>query len=698
MFSNDEGQDLKEPRDTENDSLLKPKSYFKPPRNRNSCLDKTIDYVKQQKFVHKIKNESNISKDQWKGICTLKNNDKIVIQEADKGGCVVIMNKEHYKEMILTHLNDTATYKKTDSNCDKKVRLRLEKLAKKHQDMLTKEETAFIVNFTFRTSNFYGLPKVHKSKLIKEAIESRNSEYVELLAPQDLTLRPIVGGPVCPTRPLSNLLDILLKPFIVHVNSYIKDNLDFLSKCSRDNKETSVLVTFDVKSLYTSIPHEYGIEALTYWVDNFPNDLHRRFSKEFVVESARFILENNNFIFDDEFYTQISGTAMGTIFAPTYATLTMGYLELKLYDVCLRSFGPTVKKLVYENWSRFLDDCEILLDKTLITPEQLLEILNSLHNEIQFTMEYSDTEIPFLDILIKRGKNGIILDLYRKPTDTQRCLNFSSCHPSHCKRNIPFCMARRICTIVENSDRKAQHLENLKENLKKYDYPDRIIEIGINKAAAIPQDELRKPKVCENKKAVAFVSTYNPNNPKVFHLIKSAVNTLKDNKVKGFQNLELIHARRQAPNLKRILTTSDFKSKDPEVGVFKCGDPRCECCEALLLGKSYTFKNVKKEFKLKTRMTCSSSNLIYVAICPTCGEEYIGETGINTTTLRDRARVYRQHIREPSLQKLKVEGHFRACGKGKFKMFPLLQLKKQDTELRRAKEQSFIKTYKSKLN
>ena len=36
---------------------------------------------------------------------------------------------------------------------------------------------------------------------------------------------------------------------------------------------------------------------------------------------------------NNEFYNQIKGTAMGTIFAPTDVTLSMGYFEIKLYSV-----------------------------------------------------------------------------------------------------------------------------------------------------------------------------------------------------------------------------------------------------------------------------------------------------------------------------------------------------------------------------
>ena len=58
--------------------------------------------------------------------------------------------------------------------------------------------------------------------------------YVHIIELLDLKLRPIVAGPNCSTRSL-NTFDILLKPFLLHVKSCVKDNLDFLSKSSREN-------------------------------------------------------------------------------------------------------------------------------------------------------------------------------------------------------------------------------------------------------------------------------------------------------------------------------------------------------------------------------------------------------------------------------------------------------------------------------
>jgi len=146
----------------------------------------------------------------------------------------------------------------------KKVLKNLQDLCEKYKNDLRDEEKDYLTKFQSKTSNFYGLPKVHKSKIIKEAIERQNAEYIECLEPYDLKLRPIVAGPNCPTRNLSNLLDKILKPLLTHIKSHIKDNLNFLKECSRVNNTNTMLTTFDIVSLYTNIPHEFGLEALKY--------------------------------------------------------------------------------------------------------------------------------------------------------------------------------------------------------------------------------------------------------------------------------------------------------------------------------------------------------------------------------------------------------------------------------------------------
>ena len=47
------------------------------------------------------------------------------------------------------------------------------------------------------------------------------------------------------------------------------------------------------------------------------------------------------------------GTAMGTIFAPTYATLVLGYLEMKLYTIMEWKYYITMRKYIEYNWDRY---------------------------------------------------------------------------------------------------------------------------------------------------------------------------------------------------------------------------------------------------------------------------------------------------------------------------------------------------------
>ena len=71
----------------------------------------------------------------------------------------------------------------------------------------------------------------------------------------------------------------------------------------------------------------------------------------------------------------------------------MGYHEIKLFDLIELNYNLDIRQYFVANWKRFLDDCEILLNKDLIKPDDLLTILNSVNNDIQFSMELNDNKI-----------------------------------------------------------------------------------------------------------------------------------------------------------------------------------------------------------------------------------------------------------------------------------------------------------------
>ena len=74
--------------------------------------------------------------------------------------------------------------------------------------------------------------------------------------------RPIISGIDHPTEKISQFLDHHLQPHVENIPSYVKDTTDYLNKTSsEDLPSETILVTLDVTSLYTNIPHADGIEA-----------------------------------------------------------------------------------------------------------------------------------------------------------------------------------------------------------------------------------------------------------------------------------------------------------------------------------------------------------------------------------------------------------------------------------------------------
>ena len=84
------------------------------------------------------------------------------------------------------------------------------------------------------------------------------------------------------------------------------------------------LVTLDVSSLYTNIPHNDGIQACSEFLDQ---RLNPTIQTTRLCDLIRMILTNNTFTFNGQHYRQINGTATGTKMAPSYANLFMEKFE-----------------------------------------------------------------------------------------------------------------------------------------------------------------------------------------------------------------------------------------------------------------------------------------------------------------------------------------------------------------------------------
>ena len=105
-------------------------------------------------------------------------------------------------------------------------------------------------------------------------------------------------------------------------------------------------IALDLKSMYSNIPTEEGIEA-------FRKELDKREDKtiptDFLIKLLRLVLESNVFEFDKEFWIQLLGTAMGTRAAPTYANIFMNQLETEMLENCPNHLRDLIFDWKYAN-------------------------------------------------------------------------------------------------------------------------------------------------------------------------------------------------------------------------------------------------------------------------------------------------------------------------------------------------------------
>ena len=193
---------------------------------------------------------------------------------------------------------------------------------------------------------------------------------------------------------------------------------------SIDVQPEDYLVTIDVSSLYTNIPHKEGIDYIMDWM---PQKGISTEESGFIADLAKLVLECNYFEFDNKTYHQVSGTAMGTRMAPNYATIFMHYIEEKILNT-----SPLKPKI----WKWFIDDIFMVWQHGKDTLDEFLKFINILHPTIKFTAEYSLHEISFLDTMVWKEKDRLTTRVYHKKTDSKRYLHFNSAHPYSQKKAI----------------------------------------------------------------------------------------------------------------------------------------------------------------------------------------------------------------------------------------------------------------------
>jgi hypothetical protein len=655
-----------------------------PPALEAMILANELDFNRRP--IHSNKGIRNLPPGEFKAISELqKLDDKIIIKEADKGASVVVMNKKDYILEAEKQLSNRSFYQPM-----------AEDLTPKHNkeilDYIDKmfangELDISVVNYLHdtenKTSKFYLLPKIHKG----------------IMPPPG---RPIVAAIGSPTEKISKLVDFFINPLSVNHKSYIKDTTHFLKTLQDVGPlpANSMLVTFDVTSLYTNIPNDGGIEAANQLLTRC-RSRHFKPNNASVIKLLEFVLTKNNFQFNGKHYLQVGGTSMGTRTAPSYADC---YL-----DKFKRDFVYTYHLQPFL-WKRYLDDCFCIWQHGEEELTTFLNHLNSRIDSIKFTMETSNDGVPFLDTWVKIQGEHIVTDLYCKPTDSHNYLLYSSAHPASCKNSIPysqFLRIRRICSNITDFDTNAVKFAQYFQNRG---YPLNLLETAVIKARRQDRDILLSPQKTQTQQVDnnILVTQYHPLDDNLSIIVKQNWDLLGKSHNTQFihQNKPLVGYRRP-PNLKDLFVKAEIRTKDElnaskqinrhistainlqfptnTLGSLKqsqikdffkrsetlttsisninlssmgestpirsgssssfrrtnknlCRNFQCKICPMIDHSDTVISHVTGEKFTAKTNVTCHSSNLIYCIYCKQCGLQYVGQT------LREISQRLQEHL------------------------------------------------------
>ena len=78
---------------------------------------------------------------------------------------------------------------------------------------------------------------------------------------------------------------------------------------------------------------------------------------------------------------------MGTKFAPTYASLVLGFLETTTYQQILSKYEKSHAEVINKEFKRYLDNCFLVWNDTWGDVNEFHDLLSNLHPSIKFTME-----------------------------------------------------------------------------------------------------------------------------------------------------------------------------------------------------------------------------------------------------------------------------------------------------------------------
>uniref|UniRef100_A0A8C5PYY2 Reverse transcriptase domain-containing protein n=1 Tax=Leptobrachium leishanense TaxID=445787 RepID=A0A8C5PYY2_9ANUR len=399
----------------------------------------------------------NFTKEEYDALQDLSSDSTIAIRPADKGGAVVVMDYTYYRNEILQQLSDSTIYRRLTHDPTKEYSDKIASLVEMglQAGYITDSIATFLVVKHPITPVLYTLPKIHKN----------------LQTPPG---RPIVSARGSLLEPIGKYIDSVTKDTMSHLATCIKDTPHFLERIKSLHLPPSpwLMATLDVKSLYTIIPHDAGIQCVQQVLQE--SQYYKGPPIEFILELLRIALYQNFFKFENNLYIQCAGMAMGASMAPTYANFYMFCFE---HTHLLQSYESQI--LFY---CRFVDDIFLIWDGDILSFNRMVDTINLLDTPVKLSATSSFGSIPFLDVTIFRTGNTLGYTLFRKETDRNTILHMDSHHPQHLKYSLPMSQFLRVLRYNSDADTCHNQIMEMYQRFLARGYSTNTLDNALRKA------------------------------------------------------------------------------------------------------------------------------------------------------------------------------------------------------------------------
>ena len=359
----------------------------------------------------------------------LRKNENIVVLSADKESCTVILNKTDYVNKVNEMINDGI------SKCKY-----VETVDSTHKDL--KHFQDFLYRHFYKTKYYDGMrPISNQPARFFATAKTHKFDTIENINVKDLKLRPIIDQTGTYIYGASKVVAEFLKP-LARNEFTISDTLAFPELLKNiENSDDYEDVSYDVESLFTSIPIKETIDYIIYKI--YTKNVIEPMCKKSIFKKLLIKLTKEcTFSVNNRLIKQIDGCPMGGPISVVFADIYMCKME---NDVV-----APIKPLFYK---RYVDDTYVRRKKN--TKDELFEKLNTYHKNIKLTTEENPTK--FLDTEIVRHNSTIITKVYTRSKKFP--VHWGSKIPLRYKRNAITGELHRANKIASNFSNEIKRIK-----------------------------------------------------------------------------------------------------------------------------------------------------------------------------------------------------------------------------------------------